>query len=231
MDIRSLIESAVDFLFPRVCHICGNTLGDGVRYICPSCRQQLPRSLYHLTASNPMEQRFAGRFRFVNATAHFLYSGGTPLSDIIHDMKYRHFRGLGWELGKIMGRELYTTHIFSGIDMIVPIPMHFWKKARRGYNQAEDIADGVSEITGIGVGRILKAKKPHRTQTSLTHMKRMENLKGVFRIDNPAEIEGKHILLLDDVCTTGATLTEAAKTVIAASPSTSISILALASTY
>lgn len=231
MDVKNLIESAIDFIFPRVCHICGNSLGNGIKYICPSCVQQLPRSLYHRVPSNPMEQRFAGHFQFVNATAHFLYSGNTALADIIHDMKYRHFRGMGEVLGEIMGKELYPTHIFTDVDMIVPIPMHFWKKAKRGYNQAEELAKGVSKITGIESNNILIAKKPHKTQTSMSHNKRLENLKGVFRVDKSYDISGKHLLLLDDVCTTGSTITEAAKTILAVSPSTRISILTLAATY
>lgn len=225
------IESMIDFIFPRTCHICGNRLGDGIRYVCPSCRGQLPRSLYHLMPVNPMEQRFIGRLKFERASAHFLYSSGTPLSRLIHDMKYRHFKGIGKELGEIVGRELFTTQIFNDVDMIVPIPMHLWKKAVRGYNQAEEIAKGISMATGIEVKTVLKASRPHKTQTSMTHDRRLNNLKGVFKTDPGYDISDKHILLIDDVCTTGATLTEAARTITEASPSTRISFLALAATH
>lgn len=227
----SLATGALDFIFPRVCHICGNSLGDGVRYLCPSCRQQLPRSLYHRLPNNPVEQRFAGHFKFEHATSHLLYSANSPLSQLIQDMKYRHFKGIGRELGEIIGKELYTTPILADIDMIVPIPMHFWKKAKRGYNQAEEIAKGIGNVTGISIGKVLIAKKPHRTQTSLTHDERLKNLGGVFKVKEGSNISDKHILLLDDVCTTGATITEAAQTILANSPSTRISILTLAATH
>lgn len=231
MNWHDTIGSMTDFIFPRTCHICGNSLGEKIRYICPSCREQLPRSLYHLMPVNPMEQRFIGHLKFERATAHFLYSSGTPLSLLIHDMKYRHFKGIGKELGEIVGKELFTTQIFRDVDMIVPIPMHYWKKAIRGYNQAEEIAKGISMATGIKVKTVLKAKRPHKTQTSMTQSRRMNNLKGVFKTDPAYNISDKHILLVDDVCTTGATLTEAAKKIAEVSPSTRISFLALAATY
>lgn len=109
--------------------------------------------------------------------------------------------------------------------------MHFWKKALRGYNQTEEIAAGISKATGIKTQNILKAKKPHRTQTSMSQEKRRNNLKGVFELISDHNISCKHILLLDDVCTTGTTLSEAAQAIISASPTTRISILSLCATF
>lgn len=100
---------------------------------------------------NPMEQRFAGIFPFERGSGHFFYAGDSDLSALMHDLKYRHYKGLAEEMGKIVAQELITTPFLSDIDMILPIPMHFLKKARRGYNQTEEIAKGIHSITGIPV--------------------------------------------------------------------------------
>ena len=200
----------LDFIFPRVCHLCGETLGAGVHYVCGPCLAKIPRTLYHRIPDNPMEQRFMGQFPFRAGTGHFFYSRGSELAVLMQDLKYRHFRGLARFLGETVAKELLPTGFLSGIDVILPVPMHFWKKARRGYNQTEQIAIGISNITGIPVGNNLKAVRSHRTQTSLSRQQRLKNTEGIFKVFHPEQLPGKGMLLLDDVCTTGATLSSAA---------------------
>jgi len=142
------------------------------------------------------------------------------LAQLIHDFKYRHFPGLAERLGEIMGTELLRSGFLYDIDAIVPIPMHRIKKARRGYNQTERLATGITRATDIPVCTLLKAARPHTTQTSKTLAQRRENVSNVFRLDHPGELVGKHILLIDDVCTTGATLTAAAETILRATAAT-----------
>jgi len=178
-----------------------------------------------------MEQRFMGLFPFERATGHFFYSRGSGLASLIGELKYNHYRGIGRVFGNVVGSELITTPFLSDIDMFVPVPMHFMKKARRGYNQVEEICKGLTEATGIPTVTALKAVKGHRTQTSLTLEQRRANTAGIFRVKDPDSIRDKHIMLVDDVCTTGSTLTSAAEALLAEVPTARISLLTLAVTF
>lgn len=177
-----------------------------------------------------MEERFAGLFQFEKATGHFLYNRDSALSSLIQDMKYRHFPSIGNMLGELVAAELFSTGFFFGVELIVPVPMHYWKQIKRGYNQTHNIAEGISTITNIPVNKSLKAIRSHKTQTSLTKEKRLKNTKGIFRVVQPEEINGRHILLVDDVCTTGATLISSADAIWQAKPS-ALTILTLAVTF
>lgn len=137
-----------DFMFPRTCHICGLGLSGSEKYVCTSCLSRLPRTNWHRLPDNGTEQRFLGLFPFRQATGHFFYSRDSDLSVLMHDLKYHGFRGLARYLGGVVATELLTTGFMTGIDALVPVPMHFMKKARRGYNQTEEIARGISKVTG-----------------------------------------------------------------------------------
>lgn len=178
-----------------------------------------------------MEQRFAGIFPFERGSGHFFYAGNSDLSILVHDLKYKYYKGLAREMGKIVAQELVTTPFLADIDMILPIPMHFLKKARRGYNQTEEIAKGINFITGIPVKTNLRATRPHKTQTKLTLDEREKNTKGIFKVAAEGELKDKHILLLDDVCTTGSTLTSAAEAILQAAPTARISLLTIGVTF
>lgn len=221
----------VDFLFPRVCHICGRTLADTERYVCTGCLSRLPRTLYHRRRDNPMEQRFMGLFPFERATGHFFYSRGSELAILVHDLKYHRFRGLARYLGSVVADELLPSGFLTGIDLVIPVPMHFVKQARRGYNQVEEIAAGISSETGIPVVRNLRAVRSHRTQTSLTLDERVRNTENLFHLVRPNEIDGKNVLLLDDVCTTGSTLCAAASEISKRAPAAHISLLTVGVTF
>lgn len=178
-----------------------------------------------------MEQRFAGKFPFERATGLLFYSRDSALAQLIIAMKYKRFRGIGRMLGRLAASELYPSGFFQGIDYIMPVPMHFMKKARRGYNQAEEIANGLSEGTGIPMTTDLRAVRGHKTQTALSGQDRLSNISGLFRLNHTEVYENRHILLVDDICTTGATLTAAADTVVGAVSSASISMLTIGVTF
>lgn len=225
------IALMADFLFPRVCHICGRALAPTERYVCTGCLSRLPRTLYHRRRDNPMEQRFMGLFPFERATGHFFYSRGSEMAILMHDLKYHHFRGLARYLGSVVAAELLPSGFLTGIDIVIPVPMHFMKQARRGYNQVEEIAVGISAATGIDVAKNLRAVRSHRTQTSLTLDERVQNTENLFKIIHPEEVDGKSVLLLDDVCTTGSTMTAAAKAIFKEAPTTRISMLTIGVTF
>lgn len=226
--LASWLRDLADTVYVPVCHVCGVQLTEGERYVCRQCLDNLPRSGYHRHEMNPMEERFAGLFPFERATGHFLYSRGSEVAHLVHDMKYRGFKGLGEVLGARVGEELYGTGFFAGVDAIVPVPMHWFKRARRGYNQVDSIAAGLSAATGMPVVGALRAVKGHGTQTALGREARLANARGLFAVDKGAlgAAGGSHLLLVDDVCTTGATLASAAEALWKANPS-ALTILAL----
>lgn len=227
------MNALLEYILPRTCHICGRQLGKDERYLCRRCLTKLPRSNFHRVKDNPMEQRFMGIVPYDRCTGLLLYTPNSELASVLHDMKYRKFRDLGRYMGEVMGRELLNTGFFNGVDMLMPVPMHWWKQARRGYNQAEQLCIGISKVTGIPVDTSLRAVRGHRTQTALNHDQRLENLKDIFTVRDPDHLSGRHILLVDDVCTTGATLTAAAEPLATAVsyPAGRLCILSLAVTF
>lgn len=224
------MRSLLDVLFPRTCHICDTPLAPHERFACTHCLAGLPRSGFHRRKLNPMEERFAGIFPFERATGHFLYNREGPLSILIQDMKYRRFPAIGNMLGELAATELFSTGFFADAEVIIPVPMHRWKQWRRGYNQTHHIAQGVSKATGIPVSLTLRAIRSHHTQTSLSREQRLANTSGLFQVTRPEEVEGKHVVLLDDVCTTGSTLISSAEALLKANPS-AITLLSLAVTF
>lgn len=223
----NLLRDLFDFFLPRTCHICGCRLRDAEEFFCVRCVESLPRSLYHHSPMNPMERRFAGIVPFVRATGHFIYSRHSRLASAIHDMKYRRFPNVGRCLGEIVGSELLSAGFFDGADIIVPVPMHWFKQARRGYNQADFIAQGISAATRLPVSRSLRSCRAHKSQTSKTLAERQANLAGSFRVADPDALRGRGVVIVDDVCTTGATLRTLAEAVMAQVPDCRLYLLTL----
>lgn len=221
------LSDIADFFMPRTCHICGVTLRESERVFCVRCIETLPRSLYHRMPLNPMERRFAGLVPFVRATGHFIYSRNSDLAGAVHDMKYRMFPSVGYRLGEIVGEELHMAGFFEGADCIAGVPMHWWKEARRGYNQADHIARGMSDAAGLPMVEVLEAVRPHKTQTAMTLEQRLANLSGSFRVSNPESLKGRGLVLVDDVCTTGSTLRSLAAEIAAAVPDCRLYLVAL----
>lgn len=217
-----------DLLFPRVCHLCGDELADGEKFICGVCRHRLPRTLYHAQRLNPMEEKLVGGPPFVRGTGHFFYAHGSEVARLIYDFKYNRYPSLAVEMGKLVATELQPTGFFAGVDVLQPIPMGMLRQGRRGYNQAEMLARGISVVTGIPIADNLCSRSKHESQTSKGREAREENMKGSFVAYKPSELEGKGVMLIDDVCTTGATLRNAAET-LADIPGISIYYLAMAS--
>ncbi|MDE6478731.1 MAG: hypothetical protein K2L45_00565 [Muribaculaceae bacterium] len=221
------LRDIADFFLPRTCHLCGCLLRDSENVFCVRCVETLPRSLYHLMPLNPMERRFAGIVPFVRATGHFIYSRNSELAEAIHDMKYRRFPSVGRRLGEIVGEELNMAGFFAGADCIVAVPMHWWKKAKRGYNQADYIAEGLSQASGLPVVNVIKASRAHKTQTAMTLEQRLANLSGSFKVIDPEVLKGKGVVLIDDVCTTGSTLRALAEEISSAVPGCRLFLLSL----
>ena len=216
-------------LFPEYCHICGYDLTQGERFVCSPCLASLRRTDYHLLPLNPMEEKLAGGPQFIRATGFFFYERCGSVSTLIQDMKYRSFPSIGEILGGVMARALKDSGFFEGIDLLQPVPMNRWKEWDRGYNQAKSVARGVSAETGIAICDNLRARRRHGSQTHLGVAEREANMRDYFKSYHPEEIEGRHLLIIDDVCTTGATLRNCAAP-LSQIPGVSISYLTLATT-
>ena len=221
----------LNLFFPAECHLCGHALSPHERFVCTPCIETLPRTGYHRQLRNPMEERFAGQFPFVGATGHFFYSRDSSLAQLIQDMKYRNFPSIGEKMGEIAGEELFVTGFLNDIDLIVPVPMHFLKKARRGYNQVDNIAKGIGKASDIRVEDVLKMMRPRKSQTTLSQSKRLANAESLFMPRKKYDLNDKGVLLVDDICTTGATLGSAAKSLTDAFPKIRLSLFALAVTF
>ncbi|HKJ78047.1 MAG TPA: ComF family protein [Prolixibacteraceae bacterium] len=227
-NLEHTFNDLLELFFPSLCIACGNRLVSQEKYLCLSCWADLPVTNFHLEAENKVAQIFWGRVQIENATAWFHFRKGSNYQQIIHFIKYKGIKELGLECGKRLGSCLAVSEGFKNIDAIVPVPLHPKKHKKRGFNQSEWIAKGISEmlekplITGN-----LHRKIHTSTQTKKNRLERWQNVEGIFAVKNPEEFSGKHLLLIDDVATTGATL-EACAEPLLNSENTKVSIATLA---
>ncbi len=226
--LTETLKSLTAILLPQTCAICGRRLSAGERGICTACTMSLPYTRFGARRDNPVERLFIGRFPLGRATSYIFYNRGTDTRNMLFALKYHHRPETGTELGKRIATELESEGFFDGIDMIVPVPLARKRERHRGYNQSLMLAGGIGEVTGIAVdGTLLVRTVDNPTQTMRTPQERIENVAGIFRTAHEERIKGMHILLVDDVVTTGATLTACADKLAEAGAET-ISILTLA---
>jgi len=205
--LYDLWDDVISLLFPRLCYACGNHLLRNEKLICTECIVLIPRTKYHLEAGNPVEQLFWGRCRLEKAAAFSFYNRDSRIRKLIHALKYKGIKEIGLDLGKIYGASLKGSDFLKGIDLIIPVPLHPSKKRVRGFNQSEIIARGLSEATGLPVDYTsLQRVTVSETQTRRSRFERWVNVEGIFSISDFSKIPGKHVLLVDDVITTGSTI-------------------------
>ena len=205
--LYDLWDDFISLLFPRLCYACGNHLLRNENLICTECYVVIPRTNYHLENENPVAQLFWGRCRVEKAAAFSYYHKGSRIRNLIHNLKYKGIKEIGYELGRIYALSLKPSGFMAGVDIIIPVPLHPSKKRMRGFNQSESISAGIAEVTGLPVNndslvRVLKSA----TQTKRSRYERWTNVEGIFNVTDPEKIEGMHVLLVDDVITTGSTI-------------------------
>lgn len=204
--VKDWLSSFLSLLFPRCCVVCGSPLAKGEECICAMCNMNLPRTDYHLQKDNPVEQLFWGKVPLERATSFFFYRKGSDFRQILHQLKYGGRKEIGAIMGRYMASELLASGFFEGVDVIIPVPLHKRKQRIRGYNQSEWIARGVAAVTGIPINdESVIRRKNTDTQTRKCAFERWENVDGIFELNHSESLVGKHILLIDDVLTTGAT--------------------------
>lgn len=209
----SFFRRILDFLMPRLCSACGERLTITDHGICMKCNWHLPRTYFWLNPKeNEMAQRFWVLIPIENAAALFFYRSHSPESKIVLEIKYDGKWNVAQDVGRMMANEFRDYGFFDGIDMIVPIPITKKRRRERGYNQSHEIAVGVHEITGLPiVDNAVERVKFSGSQTKRSAMERKENVKNVFRLKDSSRIKDKHVLLIDDVVTTGSTIISCAE--------------------
>ena len=227
MKMRFLTE-AFDLIAPRECAICCQRLTATESVICGECHLRLPLTDFpRKPYDNPMARLFWGVFPIEKAVAYFYYIPHAQSSQIIHHLKYHHQPEVGEYLGQILARELKKHNFFSDIDAIVPIPITNQRARERGYNQSMEIARGISETAQLPIlQKVVRRIKFDESQTQKKGWERQANVEGAFQLLTPGDVTGKHLLLVDDIVTTGATVKACAQELCKA-PDVRISIAAL----
>jgi ComF family protein len=199
-----------DFLglfFPRICPACGNVLLQHEEAICMLCQVQLPKTNFETIEDNLVCRLFWGRVPVNHAASMYYFKRGSKVQHLVHRFKYHGEKEIGYHLGMIYGRQIINSPLFKNIDVIIPVPLHPKKKRKRGYNQSEIFAKGLADSTKIRVDtKTLFRTFASESQTKKSRFKRWENVKEIFILKNSAHLEYKHLLLVDDVITTGATI-------------------------
>lgn len=205
--MNRFFDNLLSLFYPRLCVACGNALQQNENLICLRCMLHLPETHYHENPENPLKNIFAGRVKVDQVASLMFFKKSDRVQQILHHLKYKGCKEVGALLGEYYGKQLIQVPAFQSIDFIAPVPLHPKKQQKRGYNQSEWIAKGLSAGMGIPYRTDVLARTEFtETQTKKTRFNRWENVKEVFKVENKDAAKGKHILVCDDVLTTGATL-------------------------
>lgn len=224
MQLGLLAKGLTHLFYPTLCEGCTRQLVAGEHILCLSCETSLAATGNHNIPDNETELRFAGRIPFMHATSFGYFTDEGLLQHLMHRLKYQNRKDIGIYLGNLLGRSLMESEWMQDIDAIVPVPLHHKKEAKRGYNQSALIAQGIASATNKPVRtNLLLRTRNTESQTNKTRVERIDNMQGAFRIAENQIDASQHILLCDDVLTTGATL-EACALALMAEKSIKISI-------
>jgi len=225
--LSDMIDGFTGLFWPDVCACCSTGLMRGEMYVCSHCLYELPATNFHKDNDNPVAQAFWGRAMVEHATAGYFFKKGNRIQKLVHQVKYKGQKEMGTMLGREMGKSLQGS-CFNEVDIVVPVPLHAQKFRKRGYNQSEWIACGIAEVLDKPLDiKALVRQVFTDTQTRKKRFDRWENVNSGFRLIHPDAFAGRHILLIDDVITTGSTLEACIHTVLSA-PETKVSVAALA---
>jgi ComF family protein len=230
MNARQWLADFTHLLFPHTCAGCGSDLIEQHQYICYQCYTSLPETSFAPHANNPIEKIFYGRIVVEEAMAAYYFTKHSVLQRLIHTLKYKNNKEVGLQLGRWMGVLLKNSGRFANIDALVPLPLFSEKERKRGYNQAAVLCEGISEIINIPViNDFVQRQRYTDTQTRKGRSERWENVDGSFAINTSTASMPKHVLLVDDVITTGATLEACGSAIVQNGTKLSVAILAWAS--
>lgn len=231
MTIKTILEYCLETLFPRWCAVCNCKMASSEEVVCYICKTQLPYTNYHNETDNKIEQTFWGRVRIERATALLYYTKGSKVGNILWQLKYSAALENGVWLGKILGNMLKKSANYNTIDYVIGVPLHKRKQQKRGFNQADIIAKEIAKRMNLEHRTDLLIKiKNNKTQTKKRRLDRWQNAQESYVATESICLNKKHILLVDDVITTGATI-EACCEALHAKYDLKISIASAAYTY
>ena len=203
----TFFENIVHLLYPRICAGCGSDLISINNVICGECMNEIPLTGFYMHQSNPVEKIFRGRIPVVTASAYAYFSKNSVVQHLLHSLKYASNKEAGIYMGRLIGRKLKSCEWNNDLYALIPLPLHSGKQKKRGYNQAEMICKGISSEINLPVlNDVIIRSKNTDSQTHKTRMERWNNIESKFELKKRDGIMNKHVLLVDDVITTGATL-------------------------
>lgn len=227
--VGSIFRSLRLLLVGERCMVCGGYADSTTHYICTKCRISIPLTNYYFEDENPVKERFSVFAPIHHASALYFYDSEPQWREVIHRAKYYGQWRLAYTMGRWYGEVLSQSQYYADVDVIIPIPLHPLKLLKRGYNQSTYIAEGMAREMGIKVdNRSVRRVKNNPSQTTKRGSSRWENVDNIFVVRRPERLRGKHILIVDDVLTTGATISSCIAAIVAQVPDCTISVVALA---
>lgn len=228
--LQSAIHNILHLFFPHVCVGCGSDILDQSHYLCLKCITNLPSTNFFNQHGNPVEKTFYGRLAVKAGGAAYFFTENSIIENLVYELKYKGNKEIGYYLGKLIGNLLQETNWIADVDIMVPLPLNVKREKRRGYNQATALCKGIASVINKPfLDKAVIRTVYTETQTQKGRVTRWQNMQNVFAVAEPTLIQDKHILLVDDVITTGASL-EACGAEILKVSGTSLSIATLAYT-
>lgn len=223
-----MFKSLLNLFFPKVCYACSTLLSDNEDTICINCRHDLPVTNFHFDNDERLKKVLYGRVKIENGTALFRFEKEGPVQRLIHGLKYRGYENIGFTLGNWLGGELKDVEAYQDIDIVIPVPLHKKKLQKRGYNQVAKFGQQIAlALNANYIDNALVKITNTKSQTKKTRLARWKNSEELFAMKNITAIENKHILLVDDIITTGATI-EACSLVLNQAKNVKISVVTMA---
>lgn len=226
--VVNLAKDFLNLLVPSKCLSCGFNLLEFEKFVCKSCLNKIPKTRFHELNENNVSRIFFGRVHLQHAFSTYYFYKGSILQRLIHEVKYKGAKELAYELGKEMAFDIVDTDFVKSIDLVIPVPLHPRKEKKRGYNQSDWLASGFADTLKITYSKnVLKRAHYTSTQTKKTREQRWDNVKDAFKVAGEVSVKNKHVLIIDDVLTTGATLESCASKLLG-HEGTKVSIVTLA---
>lgn len=226
-----MFGALLHLIFPNHCYACEEEISSQLQHICLNCRNEMPRGFDSIHKNTAIDKLFWGKVALEKSTAFLKFEKNGKAQRLIHHLKYDGKKEIGVTLGEMAAAELMAINFFENIDYLIPVPIHKLKEKIRGYNQSHYIAEGIHAITKIPVDKTSILKIIHtQSQTRKGKFRRWENVSSTFELQKVNQLQGKHLLLIDDVLTTGSTI-EACAQELQKIPDVKLSLLAMAYTY
>jgi ComF family protein len=202
-----VVKNLLNLFFPKICEACNNVLADNELVICVQCRHQLPITNFHFDDSEVVKKVVYGRVKLENATALLHFSKKGIVQQLLHNLKYRGHKYISGFFGKWLGAELSNIEAYKQVDVVVPVPLYKTKLRKRGYNQVTEFGKEIAKALNADYNdAVLIKTKATKTKVFEGRLSRWNDDGAVFAISENKSLQGKHILLVDDIITTGATV-------------------------